>query len=83
MHFLKKILKKLFDRKYIDKETKEKNDYDLLTEILKKRQKNKNQLRILRQKNMELDAFHEIISETDDLFYTEKELNYIYENILD
>ncbi|MEM9687536.1 MAG: hypothetical protein AAF934_11540, partial [Bacteroidota bacterium] len=67
MQRFKDILKKLFDRKYIDKKTKEASNYDLLTEILKKRRNNKRQLQMIRHRHMELDAFHEIILETEDL----------------
>lgn len=82
MQLFKKILKKLFKRKYIDKKTKDESDYDLLNKILKKREDNKQRLRMLRHKHLELDAFYEIITEVDDLCYTEEELHYIYDNIL-
>lgn len=82
MQRFKDILKKLFDRKYIDKKTKEASNYDLLTEILKKRKNNRRQLQMIRHKHMELDVFYEIILEADDLCYTPEELQYIYEYIL-
>lgn len=82
MQRFKDILKKLFDRKYIDKKTKEASNYNLLTEILKKRRNNKKRLQMIRHKRMELDVFHELILEADDLCYTPEELQYIYEHIL-
>lgn len=82
MRVFKNILKKLLRRKYIDKKTKDESDYDLLSEILKKREDNKRRLQILRQKRRELDTFYEIITEADELYYTPEELQYIYDNIL-
>ena len=82
MPSFKTILKKLFDRKYINKETRKKSDYDLLVEIMRKRKENQKKLRMLKQRTLELAIFQEILMEPDAHLYSEKELDEIYRSIM-
>ena len=84
MDTFREILIRLSNVGYIDKSTHNRSDYDLLTltKVIRKRKGYEKHLCVLKQKNKELDTFHQIILETDDLCYTPEELRYIYEHIL-
>ncbi|KZS41872.1 hypothetical protein AWE51_00050 [Aquimarina aggregata] len=77
----KKIIKKLFDRKFISEEKKDASDYDLLTEIIRKKQKTKESLKKIDKENSQMDAFLEIIEDTENL-YTVSEIHYLYNSLI-
>ncbi len=90
---MKKILfkiKELFKRDDIDTheitETSivEVVDKELEERIRKRRDTNKNTLKNLKNKNLALDVFKEMLEDNElSKTYTEKEIVIIYENILD
>lgn len=78
---MKKILKRLFNKGHITKEIEGNIDFDRLTEILKERSEGEKALNELVRKKNELEALREILK-TPNLLYSEKELNNIFDSII-
>lgn len=80
MKNIKSLLKILFDLGYIDKKSKEKYNYELLTRMIKKKERSKLKYIESRKKEVELEMFMELIKE-DKHNYSNKELIKILDTI--
>lgn len=79
---LRQVLEKLFRLGLVKKEDVKKNDYDLLLRLLKSRRRNKKKLDSLYQKNAELTAFINMLSDKDIVVaYSNKELQNVLSNL--